>query len=160
MALRLHVSLFTPAFRQLPCRWLSEKREETSSPDTQRNVLSLSSCSPLLGHVLSPHPRTGHTRWCVRVGPLPLAHGGVSKGWNSWLLLLQGNEPGGASGKELTCQCRKHKRHGFSPWVWNIPWRRAWQPTPVFLPGAPHRQRSLVGYCSWDHKGSNTTEAI
>ena len=29
---------------------------------------------------------------------------------------------------------------------WKIPWRRAWQPTPVFLPGESHRQRSLVGY--------------
>ena len=37
------------------------------------------------------------------------------------------------------------KRCGFNPWVWEIPWRRAWQPTPVFLPGKPHGQRSLVG---------------
>jgi len=38
------------------------------------------------------------------------------------------------------------KRPGFSPWVGKIPWRRAWQPTPVFLPGESHGQRSLVGY--------------
>ena len=37
--------------------------------------------------------------------------------------------PGGASGKEHTCQCRRHKRRGFSPWVRKIPWRRAWKPT-------------------------------
>ena len=43
--------------------------------------------------------------------------------------------PGDASGKESACQCRRHKRHGFDPWVGKIPWRRAWQPTPVFLPG-------------------------
>ena len=43
--------------------------------------------------------------------------------------------PGGTSGKELSCQCRRHKRLGFDPWVQKIPWRRAWQPTPVFLPG-------------------------
>ena len=43
--------------------------------------------------------------------------------------------PGGASGKEPTCQCRGHKIHSFDPWVEKIPWRRAWQPTPVFLPG-------------------------
>ena len=36
------------------------------------------------------------------------------------------------SGKDSACQCR---RHGFDPWVWKIPWRRNWQPTPVFLPG-------------------------
>ena len=46
--------------------------------------------------------------------------------------------PVGASGKEPTCQCRRHKRHEFDPWVRKIPWRRAWQPTPVFLPGELH----------------------
>jgi len=54
--------------------------------------------------------------------------------------------PGGATGKESACQCRRPKRHGFSPGVRKIPWRRAWQPTPVFLPGESHGQRSLVGY--------------
>ena len=44
------------------------------------------------------------------------------------------------SGKESTCQCR---RHGSNPWVGKIPWRRKWQPTPVFLPGKSHGQRSL-----------------
>ena len=34
-------------------------------------------------------------------------------------------------------------------WVGKIPWRRKWQPTPVFLPGKPHGQRSLVGYSPW-----------
>ena len=43
--------------------------------------------------------------------------------------------PGGASGREPICQCRRHKRPGFGPWVGKIPWRRAWQPPPVFLPG-------------------------
>ena len=42
---------------------------------------------------------------------------------------------GGASGKEPSCQFRRHKRRGFDPWVGKIPWKRAWQPTPVFLPG-------------------------
>ena len=54
--------------------------------------------------------------------------------------------PGSASGKESACQCRRHKRWGFNPWVRKIPWRRKWQPTLVFLPGEPHGQRSLVGY--------------
>ena len=43
--------------------------------------------------------------------------------------------PVGASGKESTCQYRRQKRYGFDPWVREIPWGRAWQPTPVFLPG-------------------------
>ena len=53
---------------------------------------------------------------------------------------------GGANGKEHACPCRRHKRHEFNPWVRMIPWRRAWQSTPVFLPGESHGQRSLVGY--------------
>ena len=51
-----------------------------------------------------------------------------------------------SSGKEPTCQCRRHKRHRFDPWVRKICWRRVWQPTPVFLPKESHGQRSLVGY--------------
>ena len=46
----------------------------------------------------------------------------------------------------------------FNPWVGKIPWRRKWQPTPVFLPGEFHGQMSLVGYNPWGHKESNTTE--
>ena len=53
--------------------------------------------------------------------------------------------PGGASGKESACQCRRCKRGGFNPWVRKIPWGRKWQPTPVFLPGKSHGRRSLEG---------------
>ena len=44
--------------------------------------------------------------------------------------------------------------------VRKIPWRRAWQPTPVFLPGESNGQRSLVGYSLWGHKESDTTERL
>ena len=50
-------------------------------------------------------------------------------------------------------------RHRFDPWVGKIPWRRAWQPTPVFLPGEFHGQRSLVGYSPKGRTESDTTEA-
>ena len=50
----------------------------------------------------------------------------------------------GANGKEPDCQSRRHNRHGFDPWVGKIPWKRAWQPIPVFLPGESHGQRSLA----------------
>ena len=43
-------------------------------------------------------------------------------------------------------------------WVGKIPWRRAWQPTPVFLPGESHGQRSLAGYGPQGHKQLDTTE--
>jgi len=52
--------------------------------------------------------------------------------------------PGGTSGKELSCQCRRSKRRGFDPWVRRIPWRMAWQSTPVSLPGEFHGQKSIV----------------
>jgi len=66
--------------------------------------------------------------------------------------------PGDASGKEPTYQCRRRKRRRLDPWVRKIPWRRAWQPTPVFLPGEAHGQRSRAGYIPWGCKESDTTE--
>ena len=47
---------------------------------------------------------------------------------------------------------------GFDPWVGKIPWRRAWQPTPVFLPGESQGLRSLVGYSPQSPQESDTTE--
>ena len=46
----------------------------------------------------------------------------------------------------------QRRRYGFDPWVKMIPWRRAQQPTPVFLPGESHGQRSLAGCSPWGHK--------
>ena len=59
------------------------------------------------------------------------------------------------SSKESTCQCRRLR---FNPWVRKIPWGRKWQPTPVFLPGKFHGQRSLVDYSLWGHKESDRTK--
>jgi len=53
---------------------------------------------------------------------------------------------GGTSGKGPACQCRRHKKCGFNPWVRKISWRREWQPTPVLLPGGSRGQRSFVSY--------------
>ena len=69
----------------------------------------------------------------------------------------QGGLPWWLSGKESACQCR---RCGFNPWVGKIPWRRQWQPTPVFLPGKSHGWRSLVGYSPRGHKELDTTERL
>ena len=57
-----------------------------------------------------------------------------------------------------TCQCRRHRRCRFHPWVGKIPWSRKWQPTPVLLPGESHGQRNLAGYSPWGCKESNLTE--
>ena len=54
----------------------------------------------------------------------------------SQVVIVVKNPPGNAG---------RRKRCGFDPWVRKIPWRRAWRPTPVFLPGEPHRHWSLVG---------------
>ena len=54
--------------------------------------------------------------------------------------------PGGATGEESSCQCRRCWRQGSDPWVGTIPWRSAWQPPPVFFPGESHGQRSLTRY--------------
>ena len=69
-----------------------------------------------------------------------------------YLLLLDWHAgfPGGAIDKEPACQCKRLKRHMFDPWVGKIPWRRAWQPTLVFLPEEsalteePGRLQSMV----------------
>ena len=53
------------------------------------------------------------------------------------------------SGKEPTCQCRRHR---FDPWARKIPWRKKWQPTPVFLSEKSHGLRSLVGSSPWGCK--------
>ena len=55
---------------------------------------------------------------------------------------------------------RRHQRHRFDPWVGKIPWKRKWQPSPVFLPGKSHGPRSLGGYNLWGRKESDTTECM
>ena len=60
--------------------------------------------------------------------------------------------------KTPTCQYRRCQRCRFDPWVGKIPWRRSWQPTPVFLPGELHGQSSLAGYSPWDHEELDTSE--
>ena len=65
--------------------------------------------------------------------------------------------PGGSNGKEPDC---KAGRPRFSPWVGKIPWRREWPPTPIFLPGEFHGQRSLAGNNPWNHKESDTAEPL
>ena len=78
---------------------------------------------------------------------ISLSHGGWWRG-----------RPSGTRGKEFAFQSRRHKRRRFNPWVRKIPWSRKWQPTPVFLPGKSHGERSLAGYSPWGHKESDTTE--
>ena len=69
--------------------------------------------------------------------------------------------PGGTSSKKKNPPANEEKmRHRFNPWVRMFPWRRAWQPTPVLLPGESYGQRSLAGYCPWGHQESDMTEQV
>ena len=67
--------------------------------------------------------------------------------------------PGGTSGKEPTCQCKRHKE----TWVWSLSWEDPLEdimaPTPVFMPKKSNGQRSLAGYSPLVLKESDTTEA-
>ena len=59
---------------------------------------------------------------------------------------------------QMVKNCLKCEKPRFDPWIGKFPWRRAWQPTPVFLPGESHGQRNLVGYGPWGLKELDTTE--
>ena len=63
-----------------------------------------------------------------------------------------------ASGKKPACQWRRSNRYRFDPWVRKLPWRSAWHPTPVFMPGESHAQRSLATVRKFT--GLDTTEMI
>ena len=70
--------------------------------------------------------------------------------WIKCILFL--DFPGDSVDKRIHLQCRRCRRCRFDPWVRKIPWRRKWQPTPVFLPGTFHGQRSLACYSPWGPK--------
>ena len=66
--------------------------------------------------------------------------------------------PRWCKGKESTYQCVRCRRQRLDPWVRKIPWRRKWQPTPVFLSGKFHGQRSLVGHSPGSRKELHTND--
>ena len=82
--------------------------------------------------IFCPFPSSFSSSGSLRVGKFPML-------------------PGWLSGKESACQSRRHE---FDPWVRKIPWRRKWQPTPIFLPGESRRQRSLAGFWGLQSMGS------
>ena len=61
-------------------------------------------------------------------------------------------------GKEPACNAGDARDMGSIPRSGRSPWRRAWQPTPAFLPEESHGQRSLMGYSPWGCKESDSTE--
>ena len=78
---------------------------------------------------------------------------------HDWSDLAVAGFPGSTSDKEPGCQCRRHKRCGFDPWVWKFPWRRAWRPPQYSCLENLYGQRSLTGCHPWGCKESDMTEA-
>ena len=104
-----------------------------------------------------------NNRSCWRTGrPAVLRFMGSQRVGHDWVTELTDwlCFPGGTVAKESACQCRRCKRCRFSPCIGigKIAWGRKWQPTPVFLPGESHGQRSLAGYCPQGHKQLDKTE--
>ena len=139
----------------LPGRDVSKKGTGSGSPQRHHVVLSppqtphpISTLGPgfpdlLLGPQTLSH-KCQHDGPCARLPRKQSASGmlccavGTKSGLPWWL-----------HGKEPTCQCRRCQRSRFDPWMQKITWRREWLPTPVFLPGKFHGQRSLAGYSPW-----------
>jgi len=76
----------------------------------------------------------------------------IGLGWRT-----VGSFPGGSVVKNLPANAGDSKDR-FHPWVGKSPWRRKWQPSPVWLPAKSHGQRSLMGYSPWGPKELDTTE--
>ena len=79
------------------------------------------------------------------------------------ILLCKKRRPNGGfprwhTGKQIACQCRKHKRHGFNSWVGKMPWKRKWQPALVVLPGKSLEKGTWQAIGHRDHKKSDMTE--
>ena len=74
--------------------------------------------------------------------------------------MLHQGFPGGLVVKNPPANAGDTRDTGSDPWVEKIPWRKKWQPSPVFLPGKSHGQRSLVGYCPLGHKESDKTKGL
>ena len=104
------------------CQITAEQREEKDGAQVRQNVSPLilsPSWESSQNSGLASEMKEKDLMWLLFCSPL-------SHTWGF---------PGGASGKKPSCQCRRHKKCRFDPWVRKIPQRRKWEPTPVFLPG-------------------------
>ena len=102
-----------------------------------------------------------HGLACVHPAPVALSPEALSSPVRIFLLSLSTFFPEGLpqwfSGKESTCSVGAIGDVGSIPGLGRSLRRRAWQPTPVFLPRESHGQRSLVGYSPWGRKEANMT---
>jgi len=95
--------------------------------------------------------------WCAAVHRVAKSQTQLSD-WTQQKIRKVYSQTGALAAKESTCQCRRRKRWRSDPRVRQIPWRRKWQPVPVFLPGKSLGQRSLEGCSLWGHKESDIAE--
>ena len=85
--------------------------------------------------------------------------GGVREEQINTAIIMEEGFPGGLAVKNPPTSVEDARDEGSIPGSGRFPWRRKWQPTPLFLPGESHGQRSLAVYSPWGHKESDTTEA-
>ena len=137
------------------CHWVWRPRLEVSSVSTW----TLDSLS--LGYTI-PHQKASIILTVVPLegtyhsSPAASRVFSVSFLFSSFIMMFLGF-PGGSDGKESACKARDLSS---IPGLGRFPWRRSWQPTPVFLPGDSHGQKSLVSYSPWGHRESHMTEHL
>ena len=125
----------------------------SSPPESPRQVPELAP-GPEAGRAAGPFSASGQSGsglWRLRAG---LCHWFQQDTHSHSPLMIK---PGGSDRKESACN---EGDLGLIPGLGKIPWRRAWPPSPVFLPGESHGQRSLAGYSPRGHKESDTTEQL
>ena len=130
-----------PASGSFPMSWLFTSGGQSTGVSASASVVTVIDTKQLeiweanYWCILKQHKNGTHT------APHPPDASVILQQWKglpSWL-----------SGKESHLPSRRGR---FNPWVGKIPWRRKWQPIPVFSPGKSHRQSSLAGYSPWGHK--------
>ena len=125
-----------------PKRWVSNIDEQGQPPCSWWHFYCIWGCpGSSVKKAMATHSSTLAWKipWMVEPGGLQsMGSQGVRHDWATSLHFTSGGSEG-----RICLQCG---RPGFSPWVGKTPWRREWQPTPVFLPGEFHGQSSLAGY--------------
>ena len=138
-----------------PSRWVEMTLETWSSQwyGDRRQMQCVNAASLLLvqNHCSVSHSLKKHFRK-LHLSTRPFSHWVNKHGDTSQVALIV------KQNKTKKNPPKRSERCGFHLWVGKIPWRRAWQPTPVFLPGECHGQRSLAGYRPLSHKESDITE--
>ena len=127
------------------CQWMAQPENAHTSPD----------CPRLAPVSLLRFPRSGSLPILRLVPRKMLKEKGGPQSWAS-STCRGGGLPWCSDSKESACSAGDPVPSLYG----KVPWRRAWQPTPVFVPGESHGQRSLVGYSPWGCKESDTTEQL